>query len=50
MLKRIMGNFQLKLPYILCFIIVSFPIDRARRNLTYETPQLSQIITPDSIF
>ncbi len=31
-----------------CFIIVSSPIERASRNSTYETPQLTQIITPDS--
>ena len=31
-----------------CFIIVSSPIEMASRNSTYETPQLTQIITPDS--
>ncbi len=33
-----------------CFIIVlSSPIERASQNSTYVTPQLTQIITPDSI-
>ncbi len=31
-----------------CFIIVSSPIERASRNSIFETPQRTQIITPDS--
>ncbi len=31
------------------FIMVSSPIERASRNSTYETPQLTQSITSDSI-